>query len=135
MATVGKLTYDPDGTPVSLTLDAQVERTATEREVSRPRQTMRSGRNAQTFALTADEMPTGDLVLVLSSIDRVVFQAWIESGLKSGTTLRVFPDSTVAGTYSDVVLRGKRLEVRYENFLHGWYRLSLPVYVTAEATA
>ena len=59
----------------------------------------------------------------------------MDAGLKSGTTLRVFPLSTDTGTYTDVILRGQRLEVRYEFVMAGWFRVTLPVFVTSEVTS
>lgn len=128
MGIVGKLTRDPAGAatgPASLTLGAAIYRRVMEQERAQTRQTMVGGGEVHTRALSSDPVVRGSVGLHLSTAERVTVHGWFDE-LIGGETLRVFPDSTDAATYTDVVIEGTSISERYEWLGPDVWRITIP---------
>lgn len=132
---VARLIVDPDGAGTARTLAHAVLRLWPERERAARRQDQVEAQGwRRSVARPALARVQGVLLLQLSLNDRVWLQG-VMSGLAGGKTLRVQPDSTVAGVYADVVLAGAELLVRYRRVWQGLdilWQLPLPVLVLDE---
>lgn len=136
MGIVAKLTVDPAGVPASRTLSYPVQRDWPERARAAVRQDSRPPGQGwgKSIARRSLSRPSGTLRLMLSASDR----EWLtgkRSDLNEGDTLRVTFDSTVAGTYADVVIAGAEVIERYgriDDRTDTIWTLDLPVVVLNE---
>lgn len=136
-APVATLTVDPGGTPTARTISYPVRRNWPDRNVTAFRQDLAQlgGGAVRTVARRGTTRPSGTLGLTLSAADRVWLRG-VMADLLDNTTLRVTPDSTETGTYTDLAIAGEEPVERYQRVFAGRadtvWTIELPVVVLAE---
>jgi len=136
-APVGKLVVDPSGAATTRTLEHPIWRLWTERQREAVRQdaTPLHSDWGRSVARTNLGRTTGTLGLLLTLADR----QWLRlrmATLRGGTLLKVFPDSTEAGVYTNVTLDGDRPVERYRRLIQGrsdtLWLIDIPIIVVTE---